>query len=59
MNLFKRFLPQLVIIFVLCVFSGIGIVKGKVVSTAARANNTPKIIVDAGHGGFDGGACCF
>ena len=56
MNLFKRFLPQLVIIFVLCVLSGVGIVKENIVSTAARTNNAPKIIIDAGHGGFDGGA---
>lgn len=56
MNLFKRFLPQLVIIFVLCVLSGVGIVRENIVSTAAHANNVPKIIIDAGHGGFDGGA---
>lgn len=52
MHLFKRFLPQLVIIFVLCVLSGVGIVKENIVSTAARTNNAPKIIIDAGHGGL-------
>ena len=56
MQLFKRFLPQLVVILTLCIMSGVGIIHEKIAPTSASASPTRKVIIDAGHGGFDGGA---
>ena len=56
MQLFKRFLPQLVVILTLCIMSGVGIIHEKIAPTSASAAPTRKVIIDAGHGGFDGGA---
>lgn len=56
MKLFKRFLPQLAVILTLCIMSGIGMVYEKTAPAAASAKLPLKVIIDAGHGGFDGGA---
>ena len=57
MGLLKRFLPQLIILLALCVISTVGIVTEKAI-TANNNNvlNRQTVIIDAGHGGFDGGA---
>lgn len=57
MEIFKRFLPQLVIVLVLCLISSVGIITEKTVSVnSGSVINRRTIILDAGHGGFDGGA---
>ena len=56
-GIFKRFLPRLIIILVLCVISSVGIITEKTVSVNSdTVVNRQIIILDAGHGGFDGGA---
>ena len=52
MQLFKRFLPQLVVILTLCVMSGVGIIHEKIAPTSASAAPSRKVIIDAGHGGL-------
>lgn len=57
MGIFKRFLPQFIIVLVLCIISTVGIVTEKVVRTSNQSIlHRQTIIIDAGHGGFDGGA---
>ena len=56
MYLFRRFLPQLIIVLILCVASGVGIINQKYITASVEISQTIKVIIDAGHGGFDGGA---
>lgn len=49
-------MPQLSLVLAICLISGIGIVHGEYVRTNARVQWRPTVIIDAGHGGFDGGA---
>ena len=56
MNLWKRFLPQLVILAVVCLIATFGYIKTEIVGANASPDNSNTIIIDAGHGGFDGGA---
>lgn len=57
MGVFKRFLPRFIIVLVLCIISSVGIIREKTVQTGSqKILKCQTIIIDAGHGGFDGGA---
>ena len=56
MNLFKRFAPQFILLAIICLIATFGYVKEEIISVNAPIYTKPTIIVDAGHGGFDGGA---
>lgn len=56
MNLLKRFTPQLALLVVICIIAAFGYVKTEIIEVDSTVNLTPTIIIDAGHGGFDGGA---
>lgn len=54
-RIIKRLLPQLCIITAICLVAAVSGIKRSVV-TDASVDFTPVVIIDAGHGGFDGGA---
>ena len=56
MSLFKKFLPQLIVLSIVCLIATFGYIKTDVIGVNADANASKTIIIDAGHGGFDGGA---
>ena len=57
LNIFKRFIPRLIIVLVMCIISAIGIFTEKNLTANKEISQNRKIvIIDAGHGGFDGGA---
>ncbi len=56
MNLLRRVAPQLAVLGVICLIASAGYVKQAIVPANAGVTNVKKIIIDAGHGGFDGGA---
>ena len=56
MNMLKRFTPQLVLLVIICLIATFGYVKSAIAPTSADASRPKTIIIDAGHGGFDGGA---
>ena len=56
MNLFKRFAPQFILLAIICLIATFGYVKEEIISVNAQVYTKPTIIIDAGHGGFDGGA---
>ena len=56
MELFKRFLPRIITLAVICLIAACGYVKQDIVNVGTEVDNTKTVIIDAGHGGFDGGA---
>ncbi len=56
MDMLKRFTPQLVLLGLICMIAAFGYVKTEIIGTVTAADTTKTIIIDAGHGGFDGGA---
>lgn len=56
MNIWRRFAPQFAVLGVVCLIAAIGIVKKDVIGVNADADTRQTVIIDAGHGGFDGGA---
>lgn len=56
MDIIKRFVPQLALLTVVCIIACIGFTKEKSVSASGGAEIGKTVIIDAGHGGFDGGA---
>lgn len=52
----KRFTPQIALLFIICLIAAFGYVKSEVTPTGADADTVKTVIIDAGHGGFDGGA---
>jgi len=57
LNIFKHFIAQLTIVLVLCIISSIGIfTENKQKTNTKIVLNKKTVIIDAGHGGFDGGA---
>ena len=56
MNMLKRFSSQIVLLVVICLIAMFGYIKGGIINANTDAENSRKIIIDAGHGGFDGGA---
>lgn len=53
--MFKRFAFQIGILLIVCLLAVVGLVRESI-QTQNAAKLTPTIIIDAGHGGFDGGA---
>lgn len=56
MNLLKRLTPQFVLLGIIAVIAIFGYVKSEIISVNTTAEPSYTVIVDAGHGGFDGGA---
>lgn len=56
MNMLKRFTPQLALLAVICIIAAFGYVKTEFIGVNTNVDTTPTVIIDAGHGGFDGGA---
>lgn len=56
MNLLKRFTPQLCLLTIICLIAAFGYVKSEIMPANTIPDSTKTIIIDAGHGGFDGGA---
>lgn len=56
MNMLKRFTPQLALLIVICIIAAFGYVKTEFIGVNTLPDTTPTVIIDAGHGGFDGGA---
>ena len=56
MNMLKRFTPQLALLIVICIIAAFGYVKTEFIGANTLPDTTPTVIIDAGHGGFDGGA---
>lgn len=56
MSMIKRFIPGFVLLIVVCIIAGIGFINEKVQRTDADVVQGYKVIIDAGHGGMDGGA---
>lgn len=56
MKLLKKFTPQLCLLVVICIIATFGYVKTEIIDVNSTVNSIPTIIIDAGHGGFDGGA---
>ncbi len=54
--MFKRFAPQIALLVIICLIATLGYIKTQIIATNSIMNNTPTVIIDAGHGGFDGGA---
>lgn len=52
----KRFTPQVVLLCIICLIAAFGYVKHEFVDVDSGVNIIPTVIIDAGHGGFDGGA---
>ena len=52
----KRFSSQIILLIIICVLAIFGCIKDNVINANTSAFRTRKIIIDAGHGGFDGGA---
>ncbi len=52
MELFKRFIPRLVTLAVVCLIAAVGYIKQEIIKTDVQADTTPTIIIDAGHGGL-------
>lgn len=56
MSLKKRFTPQMATLMLICICMVIGFVRDGVLRISASNDGRQIIIIDAGHGGFDGGA---
>jgi len=54
--LIKRFSSRLIILLVLCLISSVGIITEKTINTSKKIESRNVVIIDAGHGGLDGGA---
>ncbi len=52
----KRFMPRLILLAVVCLIATLGYIKTEIVGVNTIADISKTIILDAGHGGFDGGA---
>ena len=53
--MFKRFAFQISVLIFICLLGVFGLVHESI-QTKAGVETTPTVIIDAGHGGFDGGA---
>ncbi len=56
MQALKKIITSIVIISVVCTVAVMGSYKNEAGQTSTSLNGRPVIIIDAGHGGFDGGA---
>ena len=56
MKIWKKFTSQLIMLGIICLIAAFSYVKSEILPTNADIDSTKTIIIDAGHGGFDGGA---
>lgn len=56
LNLLKRVVPQIVVLVIICVIVLLSYFKTEIINVNTEPNTYKTIIIDAGHGGFDGGA---
>lgn len=56
MDLIKRFMPQFILLGIICLIATFGFVRSEIIETNTILDTSKTIILDAGHGGFDGGA---
>lgn len=56
MNVLKKITPQLVLLSLIFIIGIFGFVKSEVLPASTTAQYGKTVIIDAGHGGFDGGA---
>ena len=56
MNLLKRITPQIVLLGIICLVAAFSYVKTEVIGVSSVVDSVKTVIIDAGHGGFDGGA---
>lgn len=56
MDILRRFRSRFVIIAVVCLVAGFGFVRKAVSPVSVTPADTKTVIIDPGHGGFDGGA---
>lgn len=49
MSLLKRFIPQLIVLSIICLIAGFGYIKTELISVNAPADSLHTIIIDAGH----------
>ena len=56
MYLFKKFRRSIAALAIICIIAGIGFAKRAVVPASANVTQMRCVIIDPGHGGFDGGA---
>lgn len=52
----KRFIPRLVLLGIICLIATFGYFKSEIIPTNSALTCEKTVIIDAGHGGFDGGA---
>ena len=52
----KKFRSSLITLLIICIVAGFGFVRKAVVPVTAAVTNLKTVIIDPGHGGFDGGA---
>ena len=56
MKLLRRVTPQIIMLAIVCLIAAFSYVKTEMIDTSTLSDYTKTIILDAGHGGFDGGA---
>ena len=56
MDILRRFALQFTVLGVVCLIAVMGVVKKDIIGVNTNADNRQTVIIDAGHGGFDGGA---
>ena len=56
LKIFKKFIPQIAIVLILCVVSSFGLIKGSTEAGDIKPEGIKTVIIDPGHGEFDGGA---
>ena len=56
MYIFKRFKRSLIALTIICIVAGVGFVHKSVIKTSVSPVKFKTVIIDPGHGGFDGGA---
>ena len=56
LELFNKFKRSLFVLAVICIIASVGYIKSAVTTVSAPVSNLKTVIIDPGHGGFDGGA---
>lgn len=56
MNIFRRLKYSIIMLILICIIASAGYVRKAVITVSAPANDVRTVIIDPGHGGFDGGA---
>lgn len=51
--MFKRFAPQIALLVIICLIATLGYIKTQIIATNSIMNNTPTVIIDAGHAALE------